>query len=321
MTRAQIIRMAILSAIITVVVVALDYLINVVIAPGHTPYTPLVTIAIVLAVTPAATAYLILQNARVEKAQLALAEERVARLAADGANRAKTQFLANMSHELRTPLNAIIGYAEIIEEDAGTTGVEADSQRIQRSATHLLGLINEILDHVKLEAGELRLALSQTELRPLFDEVAEAVRGRVESNGNELIALCDMDVGAAWIDVSRVKQCMMSVAGNAAKFTSNGRVTLRMRAGGDDAFVFEVSDTGVGIAEEALPTLFQPFVQADASLTREYGGTGIGLALTKQLMNAMGGEIAVVSKQGAGSMFTLHFKRGEAPSNVVTLAA
>jgi len=321
MTRSQIVQTLGLTFVILIVVVALDYLVNVVAMPGVTPYTPLATALITLLVTPAAIAYVILQNAKVQRANVALEEERLARLAADGANAAKTQFLANMSHELRTPLNAIIGYAEIIEEDAQTAGVTADSQRIQRSAKHLLGLINEILDHVKLEAGELRLSLSQVELRSVFDEVVRSVGPRARENGNELIAAADLDIGAAWIDVARVKQCMTSIASNAAKFTTNGRIALRMRTEGDEVFVFEVSDTGVGIEPAAMERLFQPFVQADASMTREFGGTGIGLALTKQLMDAMGGEISVVSTPGAGSIFTLRFKRGEAPANLVTLAA
>ena len=321
MTKSQIVQTVMLTAVILAVVLALDYLINVVAMPGVTPYTPVATALITLLVTPAAIAYVILQNAKVQRAHVALEEERVARLASDSANAAKTRFLANMSHELRTPLNAIIGYAEIIEEDAETRGVTADSQRIQRSAKHLLGLINEILDHVKIEAGELRFAVVQTELRPLFDEVVEAVRSRAQSNGNELLAACDIDIGIAWIDPVRVKQCMIAVASNAAKFTSDGRVILRMSADGDDGFLFEAIDSGAGIEETLLPHVFQPFVQVDASMTREQGGAGIGLALTKQLMNAMGGEVGAVSTKGVGSIFTLRFKRGEAASNVVTLAA
>ncbi|MFN3464194.1 MAG: sensor histidine kinase [Terricaulis sp.] len=321
MTKSQIVQTAVLTAVILVVVLALDYLVNVMAMPGVTPYTPVATALITLLVTPAAIAFVILQNAKVQRAHVALEEERIARLAADGANAAKTRFLANMSHELRTPLNAIIGYAEIIEEDAATGAVAADSQRIQSSAKHLLGLINEILDHVKLEAGELRLSPVQTELRRLFDEVADAVRPLAASNGNELSASCDLGIGVAWIDPARVKQCMLAIASNAAKFTSNGRVILRMAADGEDDFVFEAIDSGIGIDEAALPYVFQPFMQADGSFTRAQDGAGIGLALTKQLMEVMGGAVSVVSTKGAGSIFTLRFKRGEPASNVVTLAA
>lgn len=321
MTRSQIIRTAALTTIILVVVVALDYLVNVVAMPGVTDYTPLVTIAITLLVTPVAIAYLILQNAKVQSAQAALADERVARMAADAANAAKTRFLANMSHELRTPLNAIIGYAEIIEEDAGSASVTADAQRVQRSAKHLLGLITEILDHVKLEAGELRLAVAKTALQPLFNEVAAATQSLAKPNGNAVIAECEAEIGEAWIDAERLRQCMMSLAGNAAKFTFNGHIAMRLRSDGVDAFVFTVRDTGVGIAKEAMASLFDPFVQADGSSTRAYEGAGIGLALTKQLMDVMGGTISVESTPGAGSTFTLRVPRGAAPSNVVTLAA
>jgi signal transduction histidine kinase len=307
MTKTQIIRTAVLTAIILAVVVFLDYLINVVIAPGHTPYTPLATVAIALLVTPAATAYLIMQNAKVQHALLALSEERVARVAADGANAAKTQFLATMSHELRTPLNAIIGYAEIIDEDAN--GASDDAQRIQRSARHLLGLITEILDHVKLEAGELQLKEEHTALKPIFDEVADAVAVMAAANGNAVVRVCEPEIGAAWVDSLRLKQCMLNLAGNAAKFTKNGRITLSLRAAGADHVEFEVTDTGVGMNEQTLSRLFQPFVQADSSITREYGGTGLGLVITKQLMDSMGGAITVKSTPGAGSTFTITLRR------------
>lgn len=321
MTKPQILRVIGLTSIILVVVVALDYLINVVLTPGATAYTPLVTIGIALLVTPASISYLILQDAKMQTARAALADERVARMAADAANMAKTRFLANMSHELRTPLNAIIGYAEIIEEDATTPAVSADSRRIQGSAHHLLGLITGILDHVKLEAGELRLNVTHTALAPLFDETVSAVRADAAANGNTLSADCAADIGLAWVDAQRLRQCMMCVTENAAKFTSNGRVALRLTTFGDDGLVFEVRDTGIGIAPEALATLFDPFVQVDLSETRRFGGAGIGLALTKQLMDAMGGSVSVESTPGAGSTFTLRWSRGVAPSNVVTLAA
>lgn len=324
MTRQQIVRVAILSAVILAVAVALDYLINVVIAPGHTPYTPLVTAAIVLLVAPPAIAYLMLQNAKVQTAQAALAEERVARLAADGANKAKTQFLATMSHELRTPLNAIIGYAEMVEEEAREKGLDVaaeDSGRIQKSAHHLLELINEILDHVRLDSGKLELRNAPTALLAVFNEVAETARLAAAENGNTFEAVCDAEIGSAYLDPLRLRQCLLILTGNAAKFTKNGKIELRMRAAEDDAFVVEVSDTGIGMSEETISRLFQPFVQADASVTRAYGGTGLGLAITKQLLDAMGGTISVTSTPGQGSTFTIALKRSNAAANVVTLAA
>ena len=324
MAKQQIVRVAILSAVILAVVVALDYLINVVIAPGQTPYTPLTTAAITLLVTPAAIAYLILQNAKVQTAEAALAEERVARLAADGANKAKTQFLANMSHELRTPLNAIIGYAEMVEEEARERGLgltAEDSERIRRSAHHLLGLINEILDHARLESGKLELRNAPTALLAVFNEVAETARVAAAENGNAFEATCDPEIGTAYLDPLRLRQCVLNLTSNAAKFTKNGRIVLAMRAIEDDAFVVEVSDTGIGMRRETVSRLFQPFVQADASVTRAYGGTGLGLATTKQLLDAMGGAVAVASEPGKGSTFTITLRRSTAGPNVVTFAA
>ena len=310
MTKAQIVQTAILTGIILVVVVLLDYFINVVLAPGATAYTPLTTVAIALAVTPAAIAYLILQNAKVQRALMALAEERAARLAADGANAAKTQFLAAMSHELRTPLNAIIGYAEIIEEDTAVTGAgRDDAQRIQRSAHHLLSLISGILDHVKLEAGELQLKEEVAPLQPIFDEVADALEVMAAAQGNAVTRVCEDGIGAAYVDVLRLKQCMLNLAGNAAKFTENGRITLRLRASGPTHVAFEVQDTGIGMDAETVARLFQPFVQADSSITREYDGAGLGLVVTKQLVTSMGGTVSVTSAPGAGSTFTILLRR------------
>jgi signal transduction histidine kinase len=309
-TRAQIVQTAVLTGIILAVVVVLDYFINVVLAPGAIAYTPLTTVAIALAVTPAAIAYLILQNAKVQRALMALADERAARIAADGANAAKTQFLATMSHELRTPLNAIIGYAEIIEEDAAAAGAgRDDAQRIQRSAQHLLGLINSILDHVKLEAGELQLKEEMAPLKPIFDEVANAVEVMAAANGNAVVRVCEDGIGAACVDVLRLKQCMLNLASNAAKFTENGRITLRLRAAGPTHVAFEAQDTGIGMNAETVARLFQPFVQADSSITREYDGTGLGLVVTKQLVNSMGGTVSVTSTPGAGSTFTILLRR------------
>jgi len=321
MTKAQIVRTVVLTAIILAVALAVDYLINVIIAPGVAPYTPLVTGAIVLLVTPAAIAYLLRQNEKMHRAQGALADERVARLAADGANAAKTQFLARMSHELRTPLNAIIGYAEIIEEEPNGVTTAADAARINTAAHHLLDMINAILDHVKLEAGELRLHNTHTPLKPVFAAMVEAVAPLAAQNGNVIEAHCAPDIGSAWIDERRLKQCMLAVASNAAKFTKDGRITMRLREDQDGNVVFEVSDTGLGIAEAAQARLFQPFIQADGSLTRTQDGAGLGLSVTKQLMDVMGGSIAVKSAVGHGSIFTLIFPRTMSRSNVVPFAA
>jgi len=321
MTKDQIVRTAALTGVILAIVLVLDWLVNVVIAPGVTPYTPVATAAITLLVTPAAIAYLILQNAKMRRAEMAFADERVARLAADGANAAKTRFLATMSHELRTPINAIIGYAEIIEEDAESGAIAADSARIQRSARHLLGLINGMLDHVDLEAGELHLRPVRTDLGALFADVAEASRADIEANGNTLVLECAGDVGVAWLDSQRLRQCLLHLASNAGKFCKNGTVSLRMRAVEGDTIVFEAADTGIGISEAARANLFQPFAQGDASFTRGHDGAGLGLALTKQLIEKMAGTIAVQSREGEGATFTLTVPRGAQTDNVVSFAA
>ena len=194
-------------------------------------------------------------------------------------------------------------------------------ERIQKSAHHLLGLINEILDHARLESGKLELRNAPTTLLAVFNEVAETVRVGAAENGNTFKAICDPEIGLAYLDPLRLRQCMLNLTSNAAKFTKNGRVTLAMRAVEGDAFVVEVSDTGIGMSEETVARLFQPFVQADASVTRQYGGTGLGLAITKQLLDAMGGTVSVTSEPGRGSTFTITLRRGDAGANVVTFAA
>jgi signal transduction histidine kinase len=324
MTKAQFAQTAAITAIILLVVSALDYFVNALLAPDLSAYTPLTTLSITLLVAPAFTAYLIMQNAKVQRALVALAEERVARMEADGANAAKTQFLATMSHELRTPLNAIIGYAEMVEEETKAKGMGAcaeDSARIRRSAHHLLALISEILDHARLESGKVEFRNTALALLPLFNEVAENARAAAGVNSNSFEAVCDAEIGSAYLDPMRLRQCMMHFTSNAAKFTKHGRISLRMAAVDDDAFLFEVADTGIGMSEETVARLFQPFVQADSSATREYGGTGLGLAITSQLAEAMGGAVSVRSARGEGSVFTLTMKRCTAGQNVVTLAA
>lgn len=241
-----------------------------------------------------------------ERAILAEAEKQ----AAIAANRSKSQFIANMSHELRTPLNAIIGYSEIIEDEnpGASTRLLEDVRRIQRSGRHLLGLINDILDHAKMEAGRLDLNQSKIRLLPLFQDVVESVRSVSMKNGNELIAICADDIGDAFVDPLRLRQCLLNLAGNAVKFTHNGRVTLDLRKTILDAapaVQFRVSDTGIGMSAAVVARLFQPFVQADASTTRDFGGTGLGLAITKKLVNAMRGSVAVSSEEGVGSTFTI----------------
>ena len=222
-------------------------------------------------------------------------EAEKARAEAEAASRTKSAFLANMSHELRTPLNAIIGYSEILVEDATDRGDETtvgDLQKIQGAGQHLLGLINGILDLSKIEAGRMDVYLEQIYLARLVDEVRTIVEPLVKKNGNRLVIECPPDIGSMRTDLTKLKQSLINLLSNAAKFTQNGRVTLalsRAQAGSGQArFTFHVSDTGIGMNEEQLGRLFQAFTQADTSTTRNYGGTGLGLTITRHFCEHAG---------------------------------
>ena len=239
-------------------------------------------------------------------------EAEKARAEAEAASRTKSAFLANMSHELRTPLNAIIGYSEILVEDATDSGDDAtvgDLQKIQGAGQHLLGLINGILDLSKIEAGRMDVYLEQIYLARLVDEVRAIVEPLVKKNGNKLVIECPPDIGSMRTDLTKLKQSLINLLSNAAKFTQNGTVTLalsRAQTGSDQArFTFHVSDTGIGMNEEQLGRLFQAFTQADSSTTRHYGGTGLGLTITRHFASMLGGTIEVTSRPGEGSSFIM----------------
>jgi signal transduction histidine kinase/DNA-binding response OmpR family regulator len=249
-------------------------------------------------------------NAREIRAAHEEAEK--ARAEAEAASRTKSIFLANMSHELRTPLNAIIGYSEILVEDAVDRGDDtsvADLQKIQGAGKHLLGLINGILDLSKIEAGRMDVYLEQIYLAKLVEEVRTIVEPLVKKNGNELVVRCPPDIGSLRTDLTKLKQSLINLSSNAAKFTQNGTVTLAVSRtqspSGPARFTFHVSDTGIGMNEEQLGRLFQAFTQADSSTTRHYGGTGLGLTITRHFAQMLGGAIEVSSKPGKGSSFIM----------------
>ena len=231
--------------------------------------------------------------------------------AAKEANQAKSAFLAKMSHELRTPMNAIIGYSEMLQEDAndkGETEAAEDLQKILSAARHLLGLINDVLDLSKIEAGKMQLYLETFDLQTVVQEVTSTITPLVEKRNNELGIICSPAIGSMYGDATKVRQALLNLLSNAAKFTENGRIELKIDREMSESqvwVVLQVKDTGIGMTEEQMGRLFTAFSQADASTASKFGGTGLGLAISKQFAQMMGGDITVKSAPGAGSTFTM----------------
>jgi CheY-like chemotaxis protein len=244
-----------------------------------------------------------------QKVEQALKESKEA---AEAANLTKSQFLANMSHELRTPLNAIIGYSEMLKEEAQDMGDEncwADLQKIHSAGMHLLGLINDVLDLSKIEAGKMDLFIENVSVEPLIVEVISTIQPTIEKKGNTLIIEREDSLGDMQTDVTKLRQMLLNLLSNAAKFTENGAIRLkidRQKRPEGERIIFCVADEGIGMTKDQLQKLFQPFTQADASTTRRYGGTGLGLTITKQFCQMMGGTLSVDSEFGQGSTFTIN---------------
>src|SRR5215471_1914418 len=279
-----------------------------------------------LALTQAANAALresesLLEQRVVERtAELASANEEltrsewelaIARDQALEANRAKSVFLANMSHELRTQMNAIIGYSEMLEEEAeerGARDLVPDLHKILSAGRHLLDLINSILDLSKIEAGKMDLYLETIRVDVIVTDVVSTIEPLVRKNGNTLELSIHENVGAMRADLTKVRQSLFNLLSNASKFTQNGQITLgvtREAEAGTDWIVFKVSDTGIGMTEEQLSMLFQAFTQAHTSTSRSFGGTGLGLVITRQFCELMGGDVSVASEFGKGTTFTI----------------
>ena len=264
------------------------------------------------------------------------------------ANTAKSQFLANMSHELRTPLNAIIGYSQLLLEDARDAGYKEfvpDLDKIEKAGEHLLSLVNDILDLSKIEAGGMKLEIEEFDIQSLVENVASAAKPLVGKNGNVLEIECDRTAGIVNTDLGKLRQVLTHLLSNAGKFTKNGRVKVSVRrisgsgqlnlgeSGVDNAIAagethsgaiacpllnvqesdwicLSVKDTGIGMSEEQQHKLFEAFMQADSSATRQYGGTGLGLTISQYYCQMMGGEILVESEEGKGSIFTVRIPAG-----------
>ena len=247
-----------------------------------------------------------------------LVELERAKLAAEEASRTKSLFLANMSHELRTPLNAILGYSEMLEEEAQElelTNFTDDLGRINAAGRHLLALINDILDLSKIEAGKMDLFVEEFDLSSLINDVTSVAAPLMEKNSNTLRLDVAADLGQMSADQTKVRQCLFNLLSNAAKFSENGEVTLRAHresivglgeATAREWIVVEVQDSGIGMSADQVLKLFQAFTQADASTTRKFGGTGLGLALTRRFCQMMGGDITVHSVPDEGSTFTIN---------------
>jgi PAS domain S-box-containing protein len=246
----------------------------------------------------------------------AQAELVLARDAAENTNRAKSVFLANMSHELRTPLNAIIGYSQMLREDCigpEQPEVLSDLEKIERSGHILLGIINDILDLSKVEAGRETVKPQSIDVAAVLQDVSNAVQPLVRQQGNVLEIDCPEHARLAYADLPKFRQSVLNLVNNALKFTERGRVSVvvnKLRSGDREWTEVHVSDTGIGIGREHLGKLFQPFSQVDGSATRKYNGTGLGLAISKKFCQMMGGDITVESEPGRGSRFSIRVPAG-----------
>ncbi|MDT8385843.1 MAG: ATP-binding protein [Gammaproteobacteria bacterium] len=230
---------------------------------------------------------------------------------AEAANKTKSAFLANMSHELRTPLNAIIGYSELMIEDLkGTPDTQQipDLNNISKSGHHLLSLINDILDISKIEAGKMQLSLHETDIDRLINETIESFQPSLKKNNNTLVANNHQPLGIALIDPMRLRQVLMNLFSNAVKFTQNGTITVNTQLTDHEQktwITIDVVDTGIGIPEDEIDSLFQPFQQSTTGAEMKYGGTGLGLAICRRICRLMGGDISLRSVEGEGSTFTI----------------
>jgi signal transduction histidine kinase len=238
-----------------------------------------------------------------QKNELQIAMEK-----ASSASQAKTDFLAKVSHELRTPLNAIIGYSEMLIEESEDDGLETytdDLTKIHSSGEHLLTLINDILDISKIEAGKMDLYLEDFELEKFISQVISTAQPLVEKNRNKMIVELDDSIGNLRNDETKLRQVLLNLLSNAAKFTEEGVVKLKVSKAARASVKFELSDTGIGMTPKQLKNAFEEFMQAETSTSKKYGGTGLGLPISKKITEMMDGKIDIKSKVGEGTTFTI----------------
>jgi signal transduction histidine kinase len=260
---------------------------------------------------------------RTAELETLLIEQSALKERAEAANAERSAFFANMSHELRTPLNAIIGYSEMVAEELAFDDRHGDSltdlNRILSSSKHLLALINDVLDLSKVDSGRMSFEAAPFDPKDVMIEAVDTIGPAAAANGNRIETYIDASVGVAVSDSFKLKQCLLNILSNAAKFTTNGVISVSARRqliGENECIVYEVKDTGIGMSSEQLSRIFHAFLQADSSIARRFGGTGLGMSITQRLAQLMGGDVSATSVQGEGSTFTLYV-----PANMCDISA